>query len=277
MAQELAAAPPVFTMTGDQPDDDILLLDRRGRPREVAFLDIGFAPITAAELSERVATAGRTDAGFVYVVTPNVDHLVRLAREPDLRAVYEKAWINVCDSRILQTLAGWSGINLPAAPGSDLAASLLANHIVPDEPVVVIGADTEVISALRQRFNLQDVHHHQPPMGLRDNPAAIAQAAAFMAAHPARFHFLCVGSPQQELVALAALERGDVQGVGLCLGASLDFLAGKAQRAPVWMQQLRLEWLHRLLSEPQRLWKRYLIEGPAIFAIWWRWQKSQPH
>ena len=76
------------------------------------------------------------------------------------------------------------------------------------------------------------------------------------------------------MVALAALQRGDVKGVGLCCGASLDFLTGKTARAPQWMRKSRLEWLHRLLSEPKRLAKRYLLDGPAIFKIWRRTRRS---
>jgi exopolysaccharide biosynthesis WecB/TagA/CpsF family protein len=97
-----------------------------------------------------------------------------------------------------------------------------------------------------------------------------------VAANPARFVFLCVGAPQQEMVAKAILDRGDARGVGLCVGASLEFLTGRVARAPLWMQRARLEWLHRLASEPRRLGRRYLIEGPKILAIWLAWRKQRP-
>jgi exopolysaccharide biosynthesis WecB/TagA/CpsF family protein len=87
--------------------------------------------------------------------------------------------------------------------------------------------------------------------------------------------FLVVGAPQQEMIAKAALDRGDCRGVGLCIGVSLEFLAGKVQRAPNWMQQARLEWAFRLLAEPRRLWRRYLVEGPKIFALWFKWRQDQ--
>jgi exopolysaccharide biosynthesis WecB/TagA/CpsF family protein len=82
---------------------------------------------------------------------------------------------------------------------------------------------------------------------------------------------MSVGAPQQEMAARAAMQRGDAVGVGLCCGAALEFLAGRKARAPRWMQKAGLEWLHRLSSEPARLWRRYLFEGPAIFWIWRRW------
>jgi len=157
--------------------------------------------------------------GFRYIVTPNVDHLVRLHNEPEVYGpLYAASWLSVCDSRILELLAKVSGIPLSA--------------------------------------------------GMRRKPEAIAAAAQFIADNPARYTFICVGSPQQEMLAKAALERGDCVGLGLCVGASLEFLAGRIKRAPKWMQQYRLEWLFRLASEPQRLWKRYLVEGPKIFWLW---------
>jgi UDP-N-acetyl-D-mannosaminuronic acid transferase (WecB/TagA/CpsF family) len=64
-------------------------------------------------------------------------------------------------------------------------------------------------------------------------------------------------------------------GVGLCIGASLEFLTGAKRRAPLWLQRLGLEWLFRLLTEPRRLWRRYLVEGPRIFVLWWRWHLSR--
>jgi N-acetylglucosaminyldiphosphoundecaprenol N-acetyl-beta-D-mannosaminyltransferase len=111
-------------------------------------------------------------------------------------------------------------------------------------------------------------------MGLKLKPGAIVRAAAFAAAQPSRFTFICVGAPQQEMIAYAIAQRGDARGVGLCVGAALDFLTGSAKRAPKWMQNMGLEWLHRLVSEPGRLWKRYLVTGPKVFSLFAAWRAS---
>jgi exopolysaccharide biosynthesis WecB/TagA/CpsF family protein len=111
-------------------------------------------------------------------------------------------------------------------------------------------------------------------MGLKQKPEAIVKAAAFAAAQPSRFTFICVGAPQQELIAYAIAQRGDAMGVGLCVGAALEFLSGQTQRAPVWMRKAGLEWLYRLASEPGRLWKRYLVTGPKVFSLFAAWRAS---
>ena len=111
-------------------------------------------------------------------------------------------------------------------------------------------------------------------MGLKSKPDAIAACADFAAGNPADYTFICVGSPQGEMVAKAIFDQGKATGVGLCVGASLDFIAGKQVRAPKWMQNARLEWLYRLMQNPKRMYKRYLVEGPKIFKIYLKWRKA---
>jgi N-acetylglucosaminyldiphosphoundecaprenol N-acetyl-beta-D-mannosaminyltransferase len=81
--------------------------------------------------------------------------------------------------------------------------------------------------------------------------------------------------PQQEILANHIANHPSARGVGLCVGASIDFLTGKQRRAPVWVQKAGFEWLHRLLSDPRRLARRYLIECPRIFyLICLKWRRS---
>ena len=246
-------------------------VDWRINQRSYDFIGATFDPLTPIQTLAR-AKWMTVDHGFRFIVTPNVDHLVRLAQEPDVfKPLYEASWLSVCDSRILELLAAFSGIPLKAVPGSDLTQQLFDNVITSNDTINVIGADEEIIEKVKSIYGLDKISLHQPPMGMRRKPEAIAAAAEFIAQNPARYTFICVGSPQQEMVAKACLERGDCVGLGLCVGASLDFLGGRQKRAPKWMQTMRLEWLFRLASEPRRLWKRYLIEGPKIFFLWAKW------
>jgi N-acetylglucosaminyldiphosphoundecaprenol N-acetyl-beta-D-mannosaminyltransferase len=252
--------------------DDVLVLDRRKRGRTVSFLGLDFAPMSPETLFDRVKEAGDQSDAFVYLVTPNVDQMVRLHAQTQHRSLYEEAWANVNDSRILELLAGWSNISLPACPGSSLARRVFEEVLDKNEPIVVIGCTELVIETLKVRFGFTNLRWHEPPMGLKSNPDAVGAAVQFCLDNPARFTFICVGSPQQEMVARAIKLTGRATGIGLCVGASLEFLAGTRKRAPVWMQNARLEWLFRLMSEPKVLWRRYLVEGPKIFSIWWKWR-----
>ena len=241
------------------------------QPR-LPFLGLMFDPLNVDEAAAAVAWRARRLAPFAYVTTPNVDHMVRLESEPRLRACYQGAWLNVCDSRILEAFAEASFLNLPAAPGSDVVERLFSQHIQPDERVVVIGGTQAVVDALRARYGLRDLRWFDAPMGLRDDPAARARCISFLRENAAPFVFLAVGSPQQEMIAFEAMMSGQCTGVAVCCGAALEFLSGHSTRAPEWMRTRRLEWLHRLSSEPGRLWRRYLVDGPRIFMMWHRWR-----
>lgn len=245
--------------------------DWRVNERSYEFIGALFDPLTPLQTLTRAKWV-TAEHGFRFIVTPNVDHLVRLAKEPEVfKPLYEASWLSVCDSRILELLAAVSGIPLKAVPGSDLTQQLFDHVITVDDTINVIGADEEIIEKVKSIYGLTKVNLHQPPMGMRHKREAIDAAAEFVAEHPARYTFICVGSPQQEMVAKACLDRGDCVGLGLCVGASLDFLGGRSKRAPKWVQKIRMEWFFRLASEPRRLWKRYLIEGPKIFSLWVKW------
>ena len=274
MSADQQLTPPV-PRGADRRDDAREGNDWRVNMRSYDFCGVMFDRLTASQTLERCkwVTAGH---GFRYIVTPNVDHIVRMHREPEVYGpLYKASWLSVCDSRILELLAKWSAIPLKVVPGSGLTAQLFENIIAKDEAINIIGGDDDVIAKVKARYSLSNVNHHQPPMGLRKKPHEVRACAKFIAKHPARYTFICVGSPQQEMIAKAALERADCAGLGLCVGASLDFLAGKQKRAPIWMQATRLEWLYRLASEPRRMWKRYLVEGPKIVFIWLKWRSSR--
>lgn len=111
-------------------------------------------------------------------------------------------------------------------------------------------------------------------MGLVRNPAARQEAAEFIAAQRPRFTFIAVGSPQQELIAAETKLVPGATGMALCIGAALEFVTGHQVRAPRLMQDLGLEWAHRLVSAPRRMWRRYLVEGPRIFVLAARWRRQ---
>lgn len=238
----------------------------------VRLLGLEFADLDARQAACLVA-ARPPDAAFAYLVTPNADHLVRLSRRPDLRPAYRNAWLCLLDSRVVARAAGVLGLHRPAvAPGSDLVALLLRQHLRPGERVTVVGLAPVRLAALAERCGLAPPAHCNPPMGFASDRAAFAEAVDFVLAHPARFIFLAVGSPQQEVLAATIAATGRATGTGLCIGAGLAFLSGAARRAPAWMQAAGLEWLFRLACEPRRLWRRYLIDSPRVLWLLLRWR-----
>lgn len=247
------------------------------------FLGLRFDLQREPEVLDLLSRA-TSQMAFSYVVTPNVDHVVRLYEsdesERTLKPLYDQADLCLCDSKILHLLARARDVNLPVVPGSELTGLMFERVIRSGDRIGVVGGDAELVAHLATRYPELDIIQHCPPMGLRNNVAARSEAAKFAANCGARFVFIAVGSPQQEMIAAEAKTLPGAKGTALCIGASLEFLTGQLKRAPRLAQKLYLEWAHRLLSEPRRMWRRYLIEGPKIFLLAYRWenpaQQRQP-
>lgn len=236
-------------------------------PARATFLGLDFSALTqeaALDWVKRQALAN----DFGYVVTPNVDHVISLDEDPSLISAYRSAALLLCDSAILQLLASWSGTSLTLVTGSDLTARLLASPLDQVSSLALVGGNVRQLEWLRQRYPKLTIHHLAPPFGLRHNPAARSEVVDFVNQSKAQITLLTVGAPQSELIAEEIQRRGGAHGVCLCIGASLEFLVGEKPRAPHWMRKARLEWLFRLMSEPNRLWRRYMLRGPRILTIW---------
>jgi exopolysaccharide biosynthesis WecB/TagA/CpsF family protein len=209
---------------------------------------------------------------YGYLVTPNVDHVIRYCGDSQFRALYEEATYVLLDSRFLALIVRFfKGRVLRVCPGSDLTAGIFHSIIEPDDVVIMVGGSSDQAQVLRHRFGLRALHHIEPPMNFVRDPVAIdACVREVESLSPFRFCFLAVGSPQQEIVARELKIRGTARGLALCVGASINFITGLERRAPPWLRRFGFEWLYRLLQNPKRLAYRYLVRGPRIFLLLWR-------
>lgn len=243
------------------------------------FLDIDFDAATYREVGEELSRLSQMDT-FSFIVTPNVDHVLMLHPTSPVPATlafqqaYAAAEMRLCDSRILLRLARLHGVTLEVVTGSDLTAYLFENGWLDGQKVAIIGGDAAMVPELRERFPAIEIVQHRPPMGVLRDERASEQIIRFIEQERARYVMLAIGAPQSEIIAHRCLLAGNAAGVGLCIGASIEFLLGRKRRAPSWMQQLSLEWAFRLASEPQRLWRRYLVSGPRILLLSSRWKQT---
>ena len=232
------------------------------------FLGTNFTLVDQAQALDFLRARDPQDA-FGFVVTPNAANVVRVQKGSRYdRLGYERALLTTCDSRVLaglgRLLFGW---NFPVVTGSDLTTALLTSVISPEEPVTVIGGDAALLAQLKQQFGLMRVALFDPPYGFYNHDDQLDEAAAFVEAHPARFIFLCCGAPQSEQLALRIQDRGKTKGIGFCVGNSLRFATGQVPRAPKLLRKAGLEWLHRLATEPRRLWRRFVTQQLPILTL----------
>jgi N-acetylglucosaminyldiphosphoundecaprenol N-acetyl-beta-D-mannosaminyltransferase len=158
------------------------------------------------------------------------------------------------------------GVRVPErVAGIDLMGRLIALCETEDWPVYFLGAKDDVLAgfeaeALRRHPQLR-VAGRRNGYFSADHEAGIAET---IRASGARLLLVAISSPMKERFLARNMERlGPLLAVGV--GGSFDVWAGKATRAPLWMQRVGLEWFHRFAQEPRRMWKRYLV-GNLRFA-----------
>lgn len=206
---------------------------------------------------------------YAYVVTPNVDHIIRYCDDNEFRLLYAEAGYVLNDSRFLSRVVGLAtGLRLRVCTGSDLTEILLSKVVNSNDCVVLVGATEVQAKQIAHRYDLKSLRHFEPPMGFINSAEAVEACLRFIEAQsPFRFCFLALGCPQQEILANKLRERGVARGLTFCVGAAINFLTGTERRAPSWMQKFGFEWAFRLLQDPLRLAKRYLVRGPRIFLL----------
>ncbi|MEM9735148.1 MAG: WecB/TagA/CpsF family glycosyltransferase, partial [Pseudomonadota bacterium] len=225
-------------------------------PGRVMFLGLPFDRLTQAEVLSLLA-ARPANAGFGFVVTPNVQHVAMAERDSALPPIYGAAWLSLCDSRPVRMLGRLLGQDLPLVTGSDLTVALFDEVIRPGDRIAIICAREALADTLAARYPGLDWVSHVPPPGTEPGTPAFDEAVDFLAQSNARLVFVGLGAPKSEAMCFAAQQRPEASGTALCTGAALEFLVGQKTRAPQAMQKLGLEWLHRMASEPGRLAGRY--------------------
>ena len=207
---------------------------------------------------------------YSFVVTPNVDHLVQLEYDEQLRDSYFKARWRVCDSRILVSLLSRLGIHLDEAiPGSDLTLDLLKWADRDRLRIVLIGSAASEAEKLRALYPGISLYHYNPPMGFIKKPEEVQRCLQFVRENPSELVLYAVGTPRGEVLA-AATQPSERTGMGFSIGASISFATGTIKRAPKWMREYKLEWLHRMCMEPRRLAKRYWADAVYIVPAFLR-------
>jgi len=198
--------------------------------------------------------------GF-QVATLNLDHVVKLRRDPAFAAAYERHSHVTADGNPIVWLLRLAGQKVTLTPGSELVAPVAALAAENSVPVGLFGSDQASLTAAAEALrglapDLNVASCLSPPMGFDPTSAEADALLEDVAASGARVIFLALGAPKQEVLAARIATRHPQMGT-LSIGAGLDFLSGRQTRAPRLVRALALEWLWRLLKSPARLWRRY--------------------
>jgi N-acetylglucosaminyldiphosphoundecaprenol N-acetyl-beta-D-mannosaminyltransferase len=256
------------------------------RPR-VQLFGIAIDPLTMGETVDTVLAWARKPRGTHcrFVVTPNVDHAVMFQTNDKLRAAYTDAALVLADGAPVVAAARMLRRAIPErVPGSDLAPAMFKRVAKSIDDgvdstalplrVFLLGAGPGVAERAAANIaarwpGVEVVGTLSPPMGFERDASENERILAAVAAAAPDILLVGFGAPKQELWVHAHASQLNAK-VALCIGATIDFLAGEKRRAPRWMRRVGLEWLHRLSTEPRRLAKRYLRDAWVFPQLVWR-------
>jgi len=210
----------------------------------------------------------RNNKGFNFIVTPNVQHVVKLNNNKTLMECYKQACICLCDSRILQLISRLVSVSIKnVIPGSDLTKYMFETRINSSVKVMVVGSTKKDIQIVRDKYRLTNLFHYEPPMGFINSENEIERTINKISDVEPVYLFLALGFPRQELLACRLKQRLKFNCIAFCIGASIDFITGKQKRAPNFWQYMKMEWLYRFLNQPRRLFRRYFLESWGLLPL----------
>ena len=206
------------------------------------------------------------------LITPNLDHLVKLQRDREFYEVYRQAEWVVCDSKILYMLSKLLKHPLPEAiPGSSFFTAFYMFHKDdPDCRIFLLGAKEGIAQKAMERINEKVgrkivVGAHSPSFGFEKDEKECRELVNIVNRSGANVLLVGVGAPKQEKWIMKYRNQMPDVDLFMALGATIDFEAGTLKRAPQLWQKLGMEWLYRCLKEPRRLFKRYFVDDMQFF------------
>jgi len=237
-------------------------------------LMIGGAPVHLVDDRQArrvIAGAMHEDGPPLGVCSINLDHVHHFAQSDDrFDASGSVRWLNLIDGAPIATqVRRMTGVSYPRLAGSDIVAGILDDLAAAGLSLAVVGGSPEVTDELRRRLasgwpNLRFAGHWTPPREQITSQEGNERLCAELREAQANAVLVCLGKPRQERW-IAAYGAQTGARTLLAFGAVVDFLAGRVSRAPHWVSAARAEWMWRLMLEPRRLARRYLIEGPPAY------------
>lgn len=239
---------------------------------------VNFNNLSQLECAEVFKAHAAKDIGNLFIITPNVDFVVRSHKDAEFREIIAHADLSVCESVIVFN----SGILLGKRfknkiTGNDASVMLFNLAQERHERVFLLGSEVSTIKLAEK--NLAAAYPGMVISGIHDGYFDLEKSAEIVRqinTSGAKYLFVGMGSPRQER--WAHEHRAELTNIRfiICIGGLFDIFSGKIKRAPQFVQNCGMEWAWRLMLEPRRLWKRYLIYDMSYFGLLFK-EFFQPH
>ena len=240
------------------------------------FMNTEIDNLTMKETIDEIDKLIKKDKN-AYVVTPNVDHIVKLETDKELQEVYKDADLILTDGKPLIWISKFYKTPIKEKiSGSDLFPLLCEMAAEKGYNMFFLGAGEGVANKAAQNLTnkfpkLNIVGTYSPPFGFEKDKKEIEKIINMVNKANTQILIVGLGCPKQEKFIHKYRKELNVP-ISLGLGASLDFEAGNLKRAPKWMSDNGLEWLYRLSKEPKRMFKRYIVDDVKIFKLMFKYK-----
>lgn len=231
-----------------------------------------FAAVGESQAAAHVVGQAAAGVGG-WVVTPNLDIVRQCARDGRIADMVRSADLVVADGMPLIWASRLQKTPLPSrVAGSNLLPLVSEQAARRGLSVFLLGGNPGTAqragAVLAERYpGLRIAGTCCPPFGFERDPAELARISEVLREAKPDIVFVGLGFPKQEKL-IEVLRPHQPSAWWLGIGVSFSFIAGEIGRAPLWMQRCGLEWVHRLLQEPRRLARRYLVDDiPFVFRL----------
>lgn len=243
----------------------------------VEFLNTYIDNLTASEAKNAVDSLIQA-GGNHYVVTPNSDIVVKMQDDTELKEICDKADLILTDGQIVVKLSRYLGNPIKERVCmTDFVWDVFDLAIKKDYRVFLFGGKEDVLFKATENIKkrlpeLNIVDSYSPPFGFEKNEEMLEEANRRIKASDADILIVFLGCPKQEKFIYQNKDKYQVP-ISITMGGCVDFIAGKVKRAPLWMQNIGLEWFYRFLQEPKRMFRRYFVDDIRIFELARKYQK----
>lgn len=248
-----------------------MLQDRMMPLTRTPFLGVGFHNVGFEEVCREISSHVLSRVPG-YMMSLNVDILVRADKDPSFRAALDGADLVLMDSVPLMRIAKRRGVEVrEKLAGSDLMPRICEFAAREGLSCFFLGGADGVPERAAQRLSgtypgLRVAGTLSPKYGFERSPAEVAKVASRVSEARPDILFVCLGEPKASSFITGGIATMGVP-FSLSVGAAVDFAAGTSRRAPSWIQRAGFEWLYRFAMEPRRLFKRYFIDSWRLVSL----------
>lgn len=212
------------------------------------------------------------DNKHTFVVTPNVDHIVKLQENRQFLNAYNAAGLVLVDGTPIMLVAKWLRTPLKEKiTGPLLTEKTLKMAAEKQYSVFFLGAGPGVAEKAAKKMlgkypGFKYAGAYSPIYGFEKDTNEKNKIIGIINKSKAQIVISGMGSPKTEIF-LHEIHQSIDANVSLSVGAAIDFMAGTVKRCPKWINKIGMEWFYRFVKEPKRMWKRYFVDDMAFLAL----------